>query len=55
MDRYLFYRFLEDDKGSWSFPSDADLEKAEEDLFDALTILAQASPDAIMRMILRKL
>ncbi|CAG5125298.1 unnamed protein product [Candidula unifasciata] len=54
LDKYLFYRFLEDDKGSWSFPTDIDLEKAEDDFFDVLTSLVQVSPDAIMRQILRK-
>ena len=53
-DKYLFYRFLEDDSGAGVYPSEADLDKAEEDLCDVLTLLAQLSPDAIMRTILRK-
>ncbi|GFN77937.1 rap guanine nucleotide exchange factor 4 [Plakobranchus ocellatus] len=55
LDQYLFYRFAEDEDISGPLPTEANLERAQEDLFDVLTFLAQASPDAALRVILRKL
>ncbi|XP_059140453.1 rap guanine nucleotide exchange factor 4-like [Physella acuta] len=55
LDKYLFYRFLEDEEGSAYVPNELDLDRAEDDLFDVLSFLAQVSPDASMRMILRKM
>ncbi|CAL1533830.1 unnamed protein product [Lymnaea stagnalis] len=55
LDKYLFYRFLEDEEGPGCTASEEDVEGAEDELLDVLTVLAQVSPDATMRMILRKL
>jgi Rap guanine nucleotide exchange factor 4 len=54
-DKYLFYRFTEDDQGIGITPSQADRRLCEEELPDSLRTLAQIGPDAMMRMILRKL
>ncbi|KAK3092548.1 hypothetical protein FSP39_004265, partial [Pinctada imbricata] len=54
-DKYLFYRFCEDDQGVGTTPSPADKKDCEEELQDVLLTLAQIGPDAMMRMILRKL
>ncbi|GFR58560.1 Rap guanine nucleotide exchange factor 4 [Elysia marginata] len=54
LDQYLFYRFMEDEASPGPMPTEADLERAQEDLFDVFTLLAQASPDATLRVILRK-
>ena len=53
-DKYLFYRFTEDDQGVGVAPSQAQRKEAEEELADALRNLAQIGPDAMMRLILRK-
>nr|KAG5701610.1 hypothetical protein BaRGS_019299 [Batillaria attramentaria] len=53
-DKYLFYRFSEDDQGVGVTPSATDRKECEEELQDTLRTLAQIGPDAIMRMILRK-
>ena len=54
-DKYLFYRFCEDDQGVGTSPSPAAKKECEEELQDILLTLAQIGPDAMMRMILRKL
>ncbi|XP_070212398.1 rap guanine nucleotide exchange factor 4-like isoform X2 [Littorina saxatilis] len=54
-DKYLFYRFTEDDQGVGVTPSAADRKECEEELQESLRTLAQIGPDAMMRMILRKL
>ncbi|VDI03537.1 Rap guanine nucleotide exchange factor 4 [Mytilus galloprovincialis] len=54
-DKYLFYRFRQDDQGVGTVPSHNDKKEAEEELQDILLTLAQIGPDAMMRMILRKL
>lgn len=54
-DKYLFYRFCEDDQGVGTVPSHAQKKECEEELQDTLITLAQIGPDAMMRMILRKL
>ncbi|XP_064614683.1 rap guanine nucleotide exchange factor 4-like [Liolophura sinensis] len=53
-DKYLFYRFAEDDQGVGSSPTHADKKESEDCLADMLVTLAQIGPDAMMRMILRK-
>ncbi|KAJ8308593.1 hypothetical protein KUTeg_013469 [Tegillarca granosa] len=53
-DKYLFYRFHQDDQGIGTVPTHADKKECEEELQDVLLTLAQISPDAMMRMILRK-
>ena len=54
-DKYLFYRFHDDDQGIGIVPTAADKRDCEDDLPDTLSYLAQIGPDAMMRMILRKL
>ncbi|XP_065945317.1 rap guanine nucleotide exchange factor 4 isoform X2 [Magallana gigas] len=54
-DKYLFYRFCEDDQGVGTVPNHAQKKECEEELQDTLITLAQIGPDAMMRMILRKL
>ncbi|XP_078571706.1 rap guanine nucleotide exchange factor 4-like isoform X4 [Branchiostoma floridae x Branchiostoma japonicum] len=54
-DKYLFYRFRDDDTGMGSMPSTAEKKECEEELQDTLVMLSQIGPDAMMRMILRKL
>ncbi|XP_053373396.1 rap guanine nucleotide exchange factor 4-like isoform X2 [Mercenaria mercenaria] len=53
-DKYLFYRFHEDDEGVSTVPSSATKRECEEDLPDVFLMLAHIGPDAMMRMILRK-
>lgn len=53
-DKYLFYRFAEDDQGVGLSPTHADKKESEDCLADMLVTLAQIGPDAMMRMILRK-
>ncbi|XP_016425662.1 rap guanine nucleotide exchange factor 4-like [Sinocyclocheilus rhinocerous] len=53
-DKYLFYRFLDDEEEDAVLPSDDDKREAEEELQETLLILSQIGPDALMRMILRK-
>ncbi|KAL4222766.1 Rap guanine nucleotide exchange factor 4 [Mactra antiquata] len=54
-DKYLFYRFQEDDEGVSTVPSNTTKRECEENLPDIFLLLAHIGPDAIMRMILRKL
>ncbi|XP_068602549.1 rap guanine nucleotide exchange factor 4 [Brachionichthys hirsutus] len=53
-DKYLFYRFLDDEKEDAPFPSEEEQKESLEELKDALLLLSQIGPDAHMRMILRK-
>ncbi|XP_075685588.1 rap guanine nucleotide exchange factor 4 isoform X6 [Rhinoderma darwinii] len=53
-DKYLFYRFLDDEHEDLPLPTDEEKRESEEDLQDTLLILSQTGPDAHMRMILRK-
>ena len=53
-DKYLFYRFLEDDQGCGVAPSAEEKRGAEEELGDVISMLMAIGPDAMMRMILRK-
>ncbi|XP_069839035.1 rap guanine nucleotide exchange factor 4 isoform X2 [Dendropsophus ebraccatus] len=53
-DKYLFYRFLDDEHDDVPMPTDEEKRESEEDLQDTLLLLSQTGPDAHMRMILRK-
>ncbi|XP_046573528.1 LOW QUALITY PROTEIN: rap guanine nucleotide exchange factor 4-like [Haliotis rubra] len=53
-DKYLFYRFCEDDEGVGTVPTSGVRKECEEELGETLALLAQIGPDAMMRMILRK-
>ena len=53
-DKYLFYRFREDDQGVSTVPSSVSKKECEDDLQEVFLMLAQIGPDAMMRMILRK-
>lgn len=53
-DKYLFYRFLDDEQEDAPFPSEEEGRESQEELQDTLLLLSQIGPDAHMRMILRK-
>lgn len=53
-DKYLFYRFLDDEQEDALFPSEEESRESQEELQDTLLLLSQIGPDAHMRMILRK-
>uniref|UniRef100_A0A7N6BAH2 Rap guanine nucleotide exchange factor (GEF) 4 n=1 Tax=Anabas testudineus TaxID=64144 RepID=A0A7N6BAH2_ANATE len=53
-DKYLFYRFLDDEQEDAPFPSEEERRESQEELQDTLLLLSQIGPDAHMRMILRK-
>ncbi|XP_066520464.1 rap guanine nucleotide exchange factor 4-like isoform X3 [Hoplias malabaricus] len=53
-DKYLFYRFLDDEEEEPVLPTEDEKREAEEELQDTLLFLSQIGPDAHMRMILRK-
>lgn len=53
-DKYLFYRFLDDEQEDALFPSEEERRESQEELQDTLLLLSQIGPDAHMRMILRK-
>ncbi|XP_031414389.1 rap guanine nucleotide exchange factor 4 [Clupea harengus] len=53
-DKYLFYRFLDDEDEDAVLPSDDEKREAEEELQETLLFLSQIGPDAHLRMILRK-
>ncbi|CAN9497757.1 unnamed protein product [Ophioblennius macclurei] len=53
-DKYLFYRFLDDEHEDAPFPSEEERKESQEELQDTLLLLSQIGPDAHMRMILRK-
>ncbi|KAL0963843.1 hypothetical protein UPYG_G00314300 [Umbra pygmaea] len=53
-DKYLFYRFLDDEQEDAPFPTQDEMRESEEELQDTLLLLSQIGPDAHMRMILRK-
>jgi Rap guanine nucleotide exchange factor 4 len=54
MDKYLFYRFHDDDEGIGTSPTNADKKECEDELQYTLSMLGQIGPDAMLRMILRK-
>nr|XP_019945307.1 PREDICTED: rap guanine nucleotide exchange factor 4-like [Paralichthys olivaceus] len=53
-DKYLFYRFLDDEQEDAPLPSEVERQESQEELQDTLLLLSQIGPDAHMRMILRK-
>ncbi|XP_060113063.1 rap guanine nucleotide exchange factor 4 isoform X2 [Heteronotia binoei] len=53
-DKYLFYRFLDDEHEDASMPTEEEKKECDEELQDTLLLLSQIGPDAHMRMILRK-
>uniref|UniRef100_A0A673ALJ4 Rap guanine nucleotide exchange factor 4 n=1 Tax=Sphaeramia orbicularis TaxID=375764 RepID=A0A673ALJ4_9TELE len=53
-DKYLFYRFLDDEQEDAPLPSEEECKESQEELQDTLLLLSQIGPDAHMRMILRK-
>ncbi|XP_064455972.1 rap guanine nucleotide exchange factor 4-like isoform X2 [Ornithodoros turicata] len=53
-DKYLFYRFREDEEEPTKLPTSEDRLHAEGELQDVLLLLMQLTPDAVLRMILRK-
>ncbi|XP_062853655.1 rap guanine nucleotide exchange factor 4-like isoform X3 [Trichomycterus rosablanca] len=53
-DKYLFYRFLDDEEEDVVLPSEDEKREAEEELQEILLFLSQIGTDAHMRMILRK-
>ncbi|KAM6948429.1 rap guanine nucleotide exchange factor 4-like [Aplochiton taeniatus] len=53
-DKYLFYRFLDDEEEDTPLPSDEEKRESEEELPETILFLAQIGPDALLRMILRK-
>ncbi|XP_053554426.1 rap guanine nucleotide exchange factor 4-like [Bombina bombina] len=53
-DKYLFYRFLDDEHEDAPIPTEEEKKESDEDLQDTFLLLSQIGPDAHMRMILRK-
>ncbi|XP_051815156.1 rap guanine nucleotide exchange factor 4 [Acanthochromis polyacanthus] len=53
-DKYLFYRFLDDEREDAPLPSEEERKESQEELQDTLLLLSQIGPDAHMRMILKK-
>ncbi|KAA8588140.1 hypothetical protein FQN60_001334 [Etheostoma spectabile] len=53
-DKYLFYRFLDDEQEDASLPDEEERKESQEELQDTLLLLSQIGPDAHMRMILSK-
>lgn len=53
-DKYLFYRFLDDEQEDALMPSEEERRESQEELQDTLLFLSQIGPDALMRQILRK-
>ncbi|XP_068425525.1 rap guanine nucleotide exchange factor 4-like [Clinocottus analis] len=53
-DKYLFYRFLDDEEEDTPLPSEEEKRESEEELPENILLLAQIGPDALLRMILRK-
>ncbi|TSM68884.1 Rap guanine nucleotide exchange factor 4 [Bagarius yarrelli] len=53
-DKYLFYRFLDDEQDDAPLPNEEEKKECEEELQETLLFLSQMGPDAHMRMILRK-
>ncbi|XP_039925311.1 rap guanine nucleotide exchange factor 4 isoform X2 [Hirundo rustica] len=53
-DKYLFYRFLDDEREDAPLPTEEERKECDEELQDTMLLLSQIGPDAHMRMILRK-
>ena len=53
-DKYLFYRFLDDEHEDAPLPTEEEKKECDEELQDTMLLLSQMGPDAHMRMVLRK-
>ena len=53
-DKFLFYRFHDDDEGVGATPSESERHQCEDEMAETLRVLVDLGPDAIMRIILRK-
>ena len=53
-DKYLFYRFHDDDQGIGTVPTSGEKKECDDELQGTITMLGKIGPDAVMRMILRK-
>lgn len=53
-DKYLFYRFLDDETEEAPLLNEEEQKESDEELQDTLLLLSQIGPDAHLRMILRK-
>ncbi|KAM8790711.1 rap guanine nucleotide exchange factor 4 isoform 3-T3 [Rhynchonycteris naso] len=53
-DKYLFYRFLDDEHEDAPLPTEEEKKECDEEFQDTMLLLSQMGPDAHMRMILRK-
>uniref|UniRef100_A0A1A7Y8G6 Rap guanine nucleotide exchange factor (GEF) 4 n=1 Tax=Iconisemion striatum TaxID=60296 RepID=A0A1A7Y8G6_9TELE len=53
-DKYIFYRFLDDEQEDAPVLSQEERRENQEELQDTLLFLSQIGPDALMRMILKK-
>uniref|UniRef100_A0A8C5MQC9 Rap guanine nucleotide exchange factor 4 n=1 Tax=Leptobrachium leishanense TaxID=445787 RepID=A0A8C5MQC9_9ANUR len=53
-DKYLFYRFLDDENEDAPMPTDEEKKESDEELQDTFLLLSQTGPDAHMRLLLRK-
>ncbi|XP_071603442.1 rap guanine nucleotide exchange factor 4 isoform X2 [Heliangelus exortis] len=53
-DKYLFYRFLDDEREDAPLPTEEEKKECDEELQDTMLLLSQIGPDAHMRMLLRK-
>ncbi|KAI7809068.1 putative rap guanine nucleotide exchange factor 4 [Triplophysa rosa] len=53
-DKYIFYRFLEDEMEDAPRPNEEEKNESDEELQDTLLLLSQIGPDAHLRMILQK-
>ncbi|XP_053733495.1 rap guanine nucleotide exchange factor 4 isoform X2 [Synchiropus splendidus] len=53
-DKYVFYRFLDDEDEDAALPGEGEEPGSQEELQDTLLLLSQMGPDAHMRMVLRK-
>ncbi|KAB0360687.1 hypothetical protein FD754_004843, partial [Muntiacus muntjak] len=54
-DKYLFYRFLDDEHEDAPLPTEEEKKECDEELQDTLLLLSQMGPDAHMRMVKREL
>lgn len=50
-DKYLFYRFLDDEHEDAPLPTEEEKKECDEELQDTMLLLSQMGPDAHMRMI----
>jgi len=53
-DSSLFYRFVDDEAAVTDPECEVDLRQCRDEVVDAMSLLCQNAPDAMIRMILRK-